>query len=250
MPRRNWTRDEMVIAFNLYCKIPFSKIDNSNPKIINLANALGRTPSALSWKLANFARLDPTLQERGISGATHGGKLEKKIWDEFNGDWQKLSYESEKLLSSVLGIGIELEPAPAYPEGLSRISSVTVRVNQAFFRTAVLAAYDSTCCITGLAVPVLLNASHIVPWRIDVRNRTNPRNGLCLNAVHDRAFDRGLITVTPDYKVHICSALRNSKERAVSEFFSQHHGSKIKLPDHFTPDPNFLDYHNKMIFAK
>ena len=73
---RLWSRDELIIAFNLYCKIPFGKIDQRNPVVIALANALGRTPASLSWKLANFARLDPALQSRGIKGASHGSKGE------------------------------------------------------------------------------------------------------------------------------------------------------------------------------
>ena len=70
MPRREWTREELILAFNLYCKIPFGRIHHGNPKIIELAEALGRTPAALSWKLANFARLDPALKRRNIVGAT------------------------------------------------------------------------------------------------------------------------------------------------------------------------------------
>ena len=69
MVRRNWTREELIVAFNLYCKIPFGRIHIRNPLIIELAKAIGRTPSALSWKLANFARLDPALRKRNIAGA-------------------------------------------------------------------------------------------------------------------------------------------------------------------------------------
>src|SRR5574337_228422 len=66
MPRHNWTREELILAFNLYCKIPFGKIHYRNPEIIDLAMVIGRTPSAVSWKLANFARLDPSLKSRRI----------------------------------------------------------------------------------------------------------------------------------------------------------------------------------------
>jgi putative restriction endonuclease len=72
MPRRDWTREELIVAFNLYCKIPFGRIHIRNPLIIELAKSIGRTPSAVSWKLANFARLDPALKKRNIAGATHG----------------------------------------------------------------------------------------------------------------------------------------------------------------------------------
>ena len=72
------------------------------------------------------------------------------------------------------------------------------RVGQRLFRDAVLTAYNARCCITGLAVYRLLVAGHIMPWREDPSQRLNPANGLCLSALHDRAFDIGLITIRPD----------------------------------------------------
>src|SRR3990170_5615060 len=107
MKSNQWTREELIIAFNLYCKIPFGRIHIRNPEIIELAKAFGRTPSSVSWKLANFARLDPALQKRSISGASHGGKGEIEVWEEFNSDWERLSFESEKLLAQMTGKRIE-----------------------------------------------------------------------------------------------------------------------------------------------
>src|SRR6266849_9232768 len=98
MPRRDWSREELIVAFNLYCTIPFGRIHIRNPQIIELAKLIGRTPSALSWKLANFARLDPALQKRNIAGASHGAQAEVEIWKEFNSNWEALSFESERLL--------------------------------------------------------------------------------------------------------------------------------------------------------
>src|SRR5579864_2967911 len=98
MPRNDWTRDQLILAFNLYCKIPFGRIHHRNPVIIELAKAIGRSPSAVSWKLANFAHLDPSLRARSIAGASHGAKAEQQIWNEFNGNWDKLAYESERLM--------------------------------------------------------------------------------------------------------------------------------------------------------
>lgn len=125
------------------------------------------------------------------------------------------------------------------------------RVNQNFFRAAVLAAYGSKCCITGCSVPELLNASHIVPWAIDVKNRTNPRNGLCLNAIHDRAFDSGLLTVMPDLRVKISpKAKRHSSDVGTRELLFRYEGAPVSLPRRFVPDPEFLRYHNAHIFLE
>ena len=249
MARRDWTREELIIAFNLYCKIPFGRIHIRNPLIIELAKAIGRTPSAVSWKLANFARLDPTLKKRNIVGATHGSQAEVEIWNEFNNDWERLAFESERALEQKTKRIPELTDEDVFPEGRTRDAIIRVRVNQGFFRSAVLVAYDVRCCITGLSIPELLNASHIVPWSIDVKNRTNPRNGLCLNVFHDRAFDCGLLTVTPDLKVKLSPKLKKkSEDRITRDFLKRFEGVSISRPNHFAPDPEFLRYHNENIF--
>jgi len=252
MPRRDWTRDELIVAFNLYCKIPFGRIHLRNPLIVGLAKAIGRTPSAVSWKLANFARLDPALQKRNITGATHGARAEVEIWNEFCNDWDKLAFESERLLDQLTGRTPEfvfVEEGQELPEGMSREALVRTRVNQGFFRAAVLAAYGARCCITGLSIPQLLTASHIVPWSVDIKNRTNPRNGLCLNALHDRAFDCGLLTVTPDLKVKLSPQIRKKRpDECTHGFLLPYENVPISLPRHFAPNVDFLRYHNERIF--
>jgi putative restriction endonuclease len=252
MPRRDWTREELIVAFNLYCKIPFGRIHIRNPLIIELARAIGRTPSAVSWKLANFARLDPALQKRNIAGAAHGAKAEVEIWHEFRSDWERRAFESERLLAQITGRVQEFEnETNVFPEGKTRESVIRTRVNQGFFRAAILAAYGSSCCITGCSVPELLNASHIVPWAVDVKNRTNPRNGLCLNAIHDRAFDCGLLTVTPDLRVKISTkAKRKSSDKGTRDLLLRYEAASISLPRRFAPEPEFLKYHNDHIFLK
>jgi len=253
MASKNWTREELIIAFNLYCKIPFGKIDQGNPEIISLAKILNRTPAAVSWKLANLASLDPILKKRNIAGASHGSKLDAEVWNEFNGDWDRLAFESEKLLAQKMGRQVDdvsdLDLLDLPKAGKEREAFVKIRVNQSFFRKAVLAAYDFKCCITGLGIPELLNASHIIPWSKDEINRVNPRNGLCLNAIHDRAFDRGLLTITPEFKIKISTSIkRNDLDGALQDFLFRYDGSEIKMPTRFLPDTTFLKYHNMSVF--
>jgi putative restriction endonuclease len=253
MPTNKWTREELIIAFNLYCKIPFGKIHIHNPEIIALAKILGRTPSAVSWKLANLASLDPSLKKRNIAGASHGSKLDAEIWNEFNGDWDRLAFESEKLLAQKMGKPVEVvsevDLFDLPKAGKERESLVKVRVNQSFFRKAVLAAYNFQCCITGLEIPELLNASHIVPWSKDEENRINPRNGLCLNAIHDRAFDRGLLTITSDFRVKVSNSVKQKNvNEAAQNFLLRYDGLEINKPSRFSPDLSFLKYHNENVF--
>lgn len=252
MARRDWTRGELIVAFNLYCRIPFGRIHHGNPEVIKLAKLINRTPSAVSWKLVNFASLDPELQKRGIRGAGHGSRADKTIWDEFSNDWDSLAFESQMLVIKLEGKRLEdLVQLDKFPEGRTRATIVKVRVNQGFFRSAVMAAYNCRCCITGLSVPELLIASHIIPWARNEKNRTNPRNGLLLSAVHDCAFDSGLITVTPDMRVMVCKGLHSrasSTDPILPSLLMDYHGASVTPPERFPPDPEFLSFHNREIF--
>lgn len=250
----NWTREQLIIVFNLYCKIPFSKTVKTYPEVIKTANLIGRSSSAVAFKLGNFGSFDEELKKRGISGLPNTSKLDKEIWEEFNSDWEELSFQSELLIA-------ELEHKPVeesaeidlsnLPIGIERERIVKVRVNQSFFRSAILSSYNSKCCITGLNIPELLVASHIKPWKTDIKNRTNPQNGLCLNSLHDKAFDRGFITVTPDYEVKISRYFENiSDEESVKDYFLPIKDKKILLPEKFAPDKEFLSYHNEFVFEK
>ena len=254
MGRQNWSRRELIAAFNLYCRIPFGKIHNRNPQIIELASLLRRSPSSVSWKLANFSRLDPTLKKRGITGAQHGSKAEQQVWDEFNDNWDELCFASEKILNELKGESFEAEPrvAPDFSkEGKERLSIARVRVNQQFFRATILASYNSTCCVTGLQAPELLIASHIKPWADDPKNRVNPMNGLCLNALHDKAFDRGLITITADFRVKLSPAIKDSgSNQAIAKYFLEYENIAVRLPDKFVPNGDFFEYHNRYIFKE
>lgn len=254
MVRKNWTWEETVIAFNVYCKIPFSHGVKTNPTIIKYANILGRTPSALAMKIGNIARLDPELKARGISGLKHGAKMEEKVWEEFYGDWDRLAFESEKLIAEFEHKDIENLidiNLSKLPKGEERERIVRERVNQQFFRHAVLSAYDTKCCITGLGIPELLEAAHILSWKEDEHNRTNPHNGLCLNSLHHKAFDMGFITITPDFLILISENLNEFDENeAIKKFFSTYRNKKIFAPKKFLPSQEYLDFHSNNIFRR
>jgi len=253
MKRKNWNRDELILAINLYFKTPFGKIHTHNPDIIRLAKHLNRTPSAVSWKLVNFASFDPSLKARGIKGAYNVSKLDKEIWKEFFNNLDSLSFESEKLLADLENTSVEKLnniPENELPkEGKIREQIVKVRVNQSFFRKTILSSYNNTCCITGIQQSELLIAGHIIPWGIDEKNRLNPRNGIALNALHDKAFENGLITITPQYKVLVSSILKKQLDNKIfQEYFFRYDNVSIILPSKFYPDKKFLEYHNEERF--
>jgi putative restriction endonuclease len=245
--QRLWTREELILAINLYCKLPFGKMHGNNPDVIGLAKLINRTTGSIALKLGNFASFDPSLQARGIKGASNASKLDGEIWKEFFNNWNALAFESELLLAKYQGVSIEQLHDIQLPDdavGKNKERIVQTRVNQAFFRKAVMASYNYTCCITGIRFPELLVASHIRPWALDEANRLNPRNGLAINALHDRAFENGLMTIGTDYRIRISESIKKNKEISSYEYFMRYDNEMIRLPNRFIPDPAFLAYHH------
>lgn len=128
--------------------------------------------------------------------------------------------------------------------GKEAVRSVTVRTNQNVFRSMILENYQQRCCITGLDIPTLNRASHIVPWAKDAGNRLNPANGLCLSATYDAAFDRNLISLDDDYRVILSRDIKEHfSSLSVVEYFLKKEGQKIQLPHKYEPDRDLLEQH-------
>lgn len=253
-----WTRDQVLIALNLYCQLPFGRLHYRNPEIIEIAAKLGRTPGSLAMKLTNLASLDPVIVESGRKGLSGASALDRRVWQEFHENPEQVGYESQVLMDALVDGSKSLHDLASEADELDIPSSysaetttatVKVRVKQSFFRRAVLSSYDSTCCMSGIKHPSLLVASHIVPWSKDEHNRLNPANGLCLSALHDKAFDRGLLTVMPDLRIRVSSVLYDTEDESMAKsYLIGLDGEKIKLPRKFSPDRDFLQYHNEKIF--
>lgn len=261
-----WTYDELLIAMNLYCKLPFGQLRHGNPLVIAVAQKLGRTPSSLSMKLCNLAALDPYHQARGIKGLSSTSKGDKEIWAAFAADWEGLGVASEERLQQLLG-----EEQAAVPVAITQprkqqprifklpltspsgptetVQTSKARLGQRFFRQSVLASYNSRCCITGNPVPELLVASHILPWGRHPEQRLNPSNGLCLAQTQDAAFDRGLITFDENFRLVIGSYLKDFlPDEALERNFLIYEGRTLHLPDKFLPDGEFMQRHREEVF--
>ncbi len=256
MKRENtiWTREQTIIALNLYCKIPFNRVSSNHPDIIRISKIIGRTPNSVKMKIGNFGSFDPELKKRGIVGLGNTSKLDEIVWNEFNNDWNNLAYESELLIAKLSNQPLEniseINTADI-PIGKERETIIKSRINQNFFRRVVLSSYNNKCCITGLTISELLVASHIIPWSVDEKNRLNPSNGLCLNYLHDKAFDSGLITITSEFKTKVSKNIYKTKnDKAIETMFEKYDNIKIILPEKFLPGKEFLDYHSREIFEK
>ncbi len=251
-----WTREQLLIAFKLYSELPFGRMHSRNAEIVKYAELIGRSPSALAMKLTNIASLDPIIRDSGRTGLVGASANDRAMWDEMQSNWEEFAKEIEiaqnAFIDSEEGSKQVLESdedeTTADYTGHDRSVQTTARVGQNFFRRAVLSAYDSKCCISGLSERKLLVASHIVPWRIDPTNRLNPRNGLCLSILHDRAFDLGIITIDKNMTVRISKRFSEKKDAFFNKTIVSFAGSAIALPEKFAPTIELLEYHRQYIF--
>jgi len=249
-----WTREELILAFDLYCRIPFQKTKANNPEVIALAKLIKRTPASVARKLGNFGSFDPELKKQKISGLEHASKLDKEIWDVFHKEWNQLVLEARQLKDEFgfdLDIKEEKDIDISLPKGASEKEVIQkARVHQSFFRETILSSYENTCCITGLNLTECLVASHIIPWSVSEQNRTNPRNGLCLSATFDRLFDRGLITITNKLDVIVSSRIRNTGDKRIEDIICQYHEKAMIRPRRFFPAVSNLEWHHNNVFQE
>jgi len=252
-----WTKEQLKLAFHLYCQLPFGKLHSRNPEIVDLATLIDRTPSAVAMKLVNFASLDPSITSTGRTGLGNASKLDLEVWKEFHADWEGLATECARLrfrLRAKHGqaerVSLdedELEELRDFT-GETRLALTCQRINQQFFRRAVLSSYRGRCCMSGLSETRLLVASHIVPWSKDKANRLNPSNGLCLSALHDKAFDCGLLTLSDDCRVVLSATLQRSDDRFAREVLHPLEDRSIELPERFVPDRSLIARHREKVF--
>ncbi|MBL7816789.1 MAG: HNH endonuclease [Saprospiraceae bacterium] len=251
-----WTRDEFILTLNLYLKLPFGQLDKSNKEVIALANLVGRTPGSIAMRLVTYASVDPFQQQRGIKGLTGGKKTCEEYFNEFINDRENLMFESEKILAKYQGLTIEQKFESELVDiknyaGETKERLVKTRINQNLFRKIVLSAYSNKCAISGINIPEFLIASHIKRWSDDIENRLNPSNGICLNSLYDKAFDKGFIGIDTDYKIIFADKLIGySKEEYFINHFKAIENKKIDLPDRFLPDQNFIQFHLENYFNK
>lgn len=250
--RKIWTQNELLVVFRLYCRTPFGKLHQRNPEIIELAQLLGRTPSAVAMKACNFASLDPVQRERKIAALRNVSQADRELWKSFEQHSESVAAEAEGAYDRLISRTFEPEhqewAAPQGPTEVERL--VRTRRVQGFFRATVLASYEFRCALSGIAIPELLNASHIIPWNVDNERRADPRNGIALNTLYDRAFDRGFITFDESMRLVISSRLRTDNPPLVQQkVFLEMEGKRLRNPYRFGPDPVAMAYHREKVFT-
>lgn len=241
-----WSREDIIIAYALYCITPLGKINPSNKVIQQVAETIPHSVASIVMRMRNFQYIDPKVS----SGLKNVAKADRMIYEEFKHDWGSLSLEAETLT----GLAI-FDSSPL--QGAKPLSSLTnhgrVSRERHFFKQAVLAAYDDRCFISGCALPQMLVASHIKPYSQcrSEADRVSPDNGICLNTFYDKAFDRGLITITPSMKIYVSPIILDSPQDAfTARWLASLDGMVLPPPPRFPPRRELLEYHNDEIFRR
>lgn len=166
--------------------------------------------------------------------------------------FESISKEADKLVSDLSkGKRISTELISLFKinkKGSDKLVQTRTRIGQAYFRRMVLANYGNKCCMTGINVPVVLRASHIVRWADDKSNRMNPENGLCLSATYDAAFDKHLISFDDDYRMIVSKEIKDYyTNETTKEYFKKFEGKQIILPKKYMPSKKLLGKHRELL---
>jgi len=166
------------------------------------------------------------------------------------GAYRNHSGTDKELASKLEKIANKASPFAAHDpdskDGQDRIVQSKARNGQYAFRKMILENYGNRCCITGLDIPALNRASHIIGWAERRDTRMFPSNGLCLSATYDAAFDKHLISLDEDYRIILSKELKEHySSESVETYFKSKEGVQITLPSSYLPKNDYLMHHRK-----
>ena len=156
-------------------------------------------------------------------------------------------------------VAIEVEPYLAQLEleflnGLvaESESEMEQEIRSSMFKQRVPKVYNFRCAVSGMQVSTttsasLVDACHIEPWSHNHNDTIG--NGICLTPTIHRAFDRGLLSISPDYLVQVSTKI--SEDDRSPYALTQFHQRSLFLPDDpaYRPDPGLLDWHFREVFV-
>jgi putative restriction endonuclease len=240
-------------VLDLYFR-PGVRKDGNDPSVQAMALMLGRTPDSVAMRLHNYEAVDPRVPKKALD---RGGRMAGEVFEAYSGRPASLPEEAEEIRARLMEGG-----APTDSETEDQLRKIRagsyrvedgealtkVRRGQAAFARIVKANYGSSCAICGLDFPGLLIASHIKPWADDPEHRLDPANGLCLCALHDRLFDQGLISISPQLRVLVSRDLQVAATPVIRSIVAALDGVELRAPTSGPPDERMLQYHRDAVF--
>jgi putative restriction endonuclease len=121
------------------------------------------------------------------------------------------------------------------------------RLGQGAFRILVTGAYNRNCAISGEKALPVLQAAHIKPFNEQGPNSVS--NGLLLRSDLHILFDRGYLTVTPEYKIEVSKKIKEEFNNG-KHYYAFHGKELYALPKIITDRPSldFIRWHNENVY--
>lgn len=187
-------------------------------------------------------------------GLSHAARLERDLFAEFLRAPSVVVEAAVPAYDAAMACsgGGDATRFAAPPGATEREAVVMVRRRQAFFREAVLAGYVRGCAMCDVAAPDFLVAAHIIPWAVDETRRVDPRNGMAMCGIHDRAFETGVVAVDDRYRVQVAPAAAGRGRldgRVLTAMVLELEGSELRLPERMPPDRSALAWHREHRFG-
>ena len=265
---KNYTLDECILVLDLYRRLGGSngRYNQNSESVRQMSEFISqyitkRNPKSISNKLDNFR-----YEDTGVHGLSNGGHMTAFAWnmcknmtdeqlkslaneicdrasyrrsEEFD-DFGEINLDDETFIESAME-----KSKPGY----EREYVGWARVNQNVFRVRVVTNFNEQCCITGIGGKCILRASHIRPWKkCNEHDKTSVRNGLCLNPLHDSAFDKGLFTLDDDYRIILSSDLEKVVNNHTFETVFHHYEGKRIAESNIPVGQEYLRYHRRYVF--
>ena len=244
-----WTISEEILALYLYVNGGRRVATYSSNDAKRIAAFTGKTLGSIVLKTANFRSFDTSKISEGMR---HTSELDHLVWNLYYGKWDALIEDAGGILADPATYSWESAYGnignPSRYDLPDFTQSVRRRIGQERVRAMALLNYGQKCCMCGIDHPSILRASHIVPWSARSDIRGDPKNVLCLCALHDALFDSGLISVDSSRK--IVTANFDGKYPGLTLELKKIDGKSIAHPKHSfaVPKSEYLEYHLKNVF--
>ena len=194
---------------------------------------MGTNPEAADnrWLREAFENQVPVIYFLGISPRRYEAILPVYItgWD-------------AGALKAQVAFGVPGQEILAPPKNIVErryaLRSVKHRLHQTSFRAAVISAYNGRCALSGIPEPRLLDAAHIISDKDERLGQPIVPNGIPLSKTHHAAFDKHLIGIDPDYRVHVSDQLLGKHDGPMLEALKRLDGGTIHLPKRTKDQPD------------
>ena len=165
-----------------------------------------------------------------VSGKTYDLAVNRDLWEAVQSRLLALSPEAA-----------EADERDLFTEGWVR-----QRLGQGSFRALVTQTYKRRCAITREKILPVLQAAHIRPVAEGGRHRVD--NGILMRSDVHTLFDRGYLTVAPDYRLRVSRDLRNDFQNG--DYYYEMSGSEIWIPLRTgdRPSQEFLEWHGDTVY--